>query len=288
MNTYAFKAKQFIQLLKVRLTSFVIFSGVFGFLLATEGAVNWVKLIALAIGSFLITGAANTINQIIEKDLDKLMKRTQNRPLPSNRLSVSEAIIFTLILTTLGGIILANLVNVFTALLSILSLILYGFVYTPLKQKSSIAVLVGAFPGAFPPLIGWVAATGEISTAAIIIFGIQFIWQFPHFWAIAWVGDEDYRKAGFYLLPSRGGKDFNSAFQMMLYTLFLLPLGILPLQYGITGWVSAVVVTLAAAAFIGLTVVHIFKGTRKAALRILFGSFFYLPIMQIAFLIDKI
>jgi protoheme IX farnesyltransferase len=167
-------------------------------------------------------------------------------------------------------------------------MILYCFVYTPLKRVGAIAVFVGAIPGALPPLLGWVAATGRISYEALLIFGIQFIWQFPHFWAIAWVADEDYKKAGFKLLPLGGKKDMNTAIQIMIYTLFLLPLGLLPAVFGLTGIHSAFVVTICGVLFLAQTFSLMKTVSRESAMRIMFGSFLYLPIVQIALLLDKI
>jgi len=282
------KLQQYSQLLKFRLSALVVFSGAFGYLLANDGAVDWFKLGMLCLGSFLITGAANTINQIIERETDKLMKRTSNRPLPTGRLSVNEALVYTVVLMVAGTAVMILFVNTLSAVLSLFSLLLYGFAYTPLKQKSSIAVFVGAFPGAFPPLIGWVAQTGHIGMEGLILFAIQFIWQFPHFWSIAWVADEDYKKAGFRLLPSGGDRDFSTAFSMMTYTLFLLPIGLLPAQYGMTGLVSAIVVTVSGALFLIQNIYLIKVQTEKAAKMMMFGSFLYLPIVQIAFLLDKI
>lgn len=242
----------------------------------------------LFLGGFLISGASIVINQIIEKDLDKLMSRTRNRPLPTGRLSVNEAITFCVFTMAAGVAILLLYTNVFTTLLSIVSMILYSFVYTPLKRVGPVAVFVGAIPGALPPLLGWTAATGFISHEAMIIFGIQFIWQFPHFWAIAWVADDDYKKAGFKLLPSGGKKDLNTAIQIMIYTLFLIPMGLLPATFGITGIHSAVAVTICGVLFLAQTFSLMKSGDRKSALKIMFGSFIYLPVVQIAFLLDKI
>ncbi len=282
------KVRLYAQLLKFRLSALVVFSGAFGFLLANDGAVDWFKLTMLCLGSFMITGAANTINQIIERDLDKLMKRTSNRPLPTGRLSVNEALAYTLVLMVAGTAVMVLYVNVLAAALSLFSLLLYGFAYTPLKQKSSFAVFVGAFPGAFPPLIGWAAQTGQVGMEGLILFAIQFIWQFPHFWSIAWVADEDYRKAGFRLLPSGGERNFNTAFSMMSYTLFLVPIGLLPAQYGMTGTASAIVVSLSAALFLAQNLYLMKVQTDRAAKLMMFGSFLYLPIVQIAFLLDKV
>jgi protoheme IX farnesyltransferase len=282
------KIKQYQMLLKFRLSFLVVFSGAFGYFLALDTEVNWVRFIAFVIGSFLITGSANTINQIIEKETDKLMKRTANRPLPTGRLSVSEATTFAILLALVGSVLIASFVNVFSACLSLFSLILYAFVYTPLKPKTPFAVLVGAFPGALPPLIGWVAASGSISMEAMIIFSIQFIWQFPHFWAIAWVANDDYTNAGFKLLPSEGGRNFNSAFQIMIYTMFLIPLGLLPSRFGIVGISSGIIATICGILFLFQTFYLLREGTVKSALRLMFGSFIYLPVVQIAYLIDKL
>lgn len=277
-----------MELLKVRLSLLVAFSCAFGYALANRGTVNWEVLLMLTLGGFLMSGASVSINQIIEKDLDRLMSRTNQRPLPTGRVTINEATIFTLVCLGLGLIILSVYTNPLTVVLSVVSMILYSFVYTPLKRVGPIAVFVGAIPGALPPLLGWIAATGTISHEALIIFGIQFIWQFPHFWAIAWVSDDDYKKAGFKLLPSGGGKDLNTAIQIMVYTLFLLPLGLLPAMFGITGIDSAIVVTLCGVAFLGQTFSLMKTGSRKSALRIMFGSFLYLPIVQIAYLLDKV
>ncbi len=288
-SLFVLKAKQYGMLLKFRLSALVVFSGAFGYFLApSQGKTDWLAFAAFALGSFLITGAANTINQIIEKQTDKLMNRTANRPLPTGRLSVSEATTFAIVLGLIGTILIASSTNVFAASLSLFSLILYGFVYTPLKPKTPFAVLVGAFPGALPPLIGWVAMTGNISVEAMAVFSIQFIWQFPHFWAIAWVADEDYSRAGFKLLPSAGGKNFNSAFQIMIYTMFLIPLGLLPARFGVVGIGAGIAATICAILFLFQTFYLLREGTVKSAKMLMFGSFFYLPIVQIAYLIDKL
>jgi protoheme IX farnesyltransferase len=281
------KAKAYFELLKFRLSFLVAFSCAFGYVLATP-TVNWTALIMLFIGGFLLSGSSVIVNQIIEKDLDKLMTRTMNRPLPTARLTVAEAITFAVLCLIAGVGILLIYTNVLTALLSILSMILYSFLYTPLKRVGPIAVFVGAIPGALPPLLGWTASTGRISHEALIIFGIQFIWQFPHFWAIAWVADDDYKKAGFKLLPSGGEKDLSTAIQIMIYTMCLIPLGLLPAAFGITGINSAVVATVCGVLFFAQTFSLMRSGDRRSALKIMFGSFLYLPIVQIAYLLDKI
>lgn len=282
------KGKAYAELLKPRLSMLVAFSCAFGYGLATRGSVDWTILLMLTFSGFLLSGASVTINQIIEKDLDRLMSRTLSRPLPTGRVTVNEATAFAILCLSVSLIFLWVFTNPITVALSFLSMLLYSFVYTPLKRVGPIAVFVGAIPGALPPLLGWIAATGSITHEALIIFGIQFIWQFPHFWAIAWVADDDYKKAGFKLLPSGGGKDINTAIQIMIYTLFLIPLGLLPAKFGITGIDSAIVATVCGVAFLAQTFSLMKTGSRQSALRIMFGSFLYLPIVQIAYLLDKI
>ncbi len=210
------------------------------------------------------------------------------RPIPTGRVSVPEAVLYSTILGAAGLLLLLVFTNLLTVSLSLLSFLLYSFVYTPLKRVGSISVFVGAIPGAFPPLIGWVAGTGAISLEALIIFGIQFIWQFPHFWAIAWLADEDYKKAGFKLLPGNGKKDLKTAINIMIYTLFLLPLALLPAKFGVAGLNSAIVATICGALFLAQTFSLMKDNSRKSALKIMYGSFLYLPIVQIAYLLDRI
>lgn len=257
-------------------------------MLASSAGLDWNKFILFVIGGFLTTGSANIINQIIEKDFDKLMKRTMNRPLPTGELNSAEASFFSFLTGSVGLGMLFLYVNPFAAVLTFISMVLYAFVYTPLKRKGPIAVFVGAFPGALPPLIGWVAMQGTITHEAIIIFLIQFIWQFPHFWAIAWVADEDYKRAGFKLLPSTGGKDLNTAFTIMIYTMLLIPLGLLPTFTGITGLNSGIIATVFGMLFLMQTFYLMRKCSRKAALQMMFGSFIYLPVVQIAYVMDKL
>lgn len=282
------KVRAYAELTKARLSLTVVFSSAIGYLLATQQPVNWLHLLVFAAGGFLVTAAANTINQIIEIDLDKLMRRTQNRPLPSGRLSVKEATGFTLVSGFAGLFLLFTYINALAGLLSFLSLVLYAFVYTPLKRVGPVAVFVGAIPGALPPMIGWAAASGTIGIEAFTLFAIQFVWQFPHFWAIAWVANEDYKRAGFRLLPSGGGKDVRTAFQIMIYTLFLLPLTIIPARLGITGLNGAVVAVVCGSLFLGQTFYLMKECSQKAAKQMMFASIIYLPIIQIAFLLDKV
>lgn len=282
------KLKSYYELLKFRLSFLVAFSSGFGYILGNHGMVYWSTFITFCIGGFLVSGGSITINQILEKEYDKVMKRTMGRPLPTNRVTKLEASVYAIALLLIGFIMIFISSNALTLLISIFSMVLYCFVYTPLKRVGPIAVFVGAIPGALPPLLGWVAATGRISYEAIIIFGIQFIWQFPHFWAIAWLADEDYKKAGFKLLPAQGKKDMRTAINIMIYTLFLLPLGLLPAKFGVAGINSAIIATVCGVLFLTQTFGLMRDNSRKSALKIMYGSFLYLPIVQIAFLVDKI
>lgn len=281
------KLVEYYKLLKFRLTFLVTFSGAMIYLLASSQT-QLSQLALFVVGGFLITGAANIFNQIIEVEYDSLMDRTKDRPLPTGRVSRLEAGIFGLIIGAIGLSIHFIVFNPLTFIISFISIILYAFVYTPLKRVGPIAVFVGAFPGALPPLIGWVAATGQIGVEAMVLFGIQFIWQFPHFWAVAWVIHDDYQKAGFKLLPSKGGRDINTAFSIMTYTLFLIPISLIPHFLGLTGVISAVIAMIAGILFLIQTFHLMRKCDRKSALRIMFGSFLYLPIVQIAFVLDKL
>lgn len=286
-NSFFSKTRAFFDLTKFRLSSTVVFSGAVGFVLGST-VVNYSMLALFAVAAFLTTAAANIVNQIWEKDLDKLMKRTAERPLPSGRLSVNEAIVFGAICLFIALFILAYFFNLKATGIALLSFLLYGFVYTPAKRKGPIAVAIGALPGAFPPMIGWLAASNQFGLEPGILFAIQFFWQFPHFWAIAWVLDEDYKKAGFKLLPSSGGRDVNSAIQIMMYTVVLLPLCWIPFYLGMTGIHSAMIAMLFGVLFLIQTFHLMRKVNDKAALQLMFGSFIYLPIVQISYLIDKI
>ena len=275
------------QLTKFRLSFLVSFSAIFGFVLASD-SFRILDLLILGLSGYLVTASSVINNQILEKDLDKKMDRTKKRPLPTNKISKKNSLIISLIFMFFGLFLMLFFFNMIACLLSLVSLLLYTFVYTPLKRVGPIAVFVGAIPGALPPLIGWVAYSGEITIEAIIIFSIQFIWQFPHFWAIAWIYHDDYKKVGFKLLPSKGEKNFNTALNIMTYTLFLIPLGLLPTIFGITGIVSGAIAVLCAILFLAQTF-KLFKDySRSSALKIMFGSFIYLPIVQISFILDKI
>jgi protoheme IX farnesyltransferase len=266
----------------------VVFSAATAYLIALEGAIDWMVLFLLSAGGFLVTGASNTLNQVLERDTDRLMKRTADRPLAAQRMGISEAIMVAGF-SSMIGITLLSMINPWTAVLGTLSMILYAFLYTPMKKISPIAVFIGAIPGALPTMIGCVAAQGELTALAIVLFGLQFMWQFPHFWAIAWVGHEDYTNAGFRLLPSKyGEKDANTGLQSFLFALMLIGVALIPYLMGVTGIVSAVIVGLLGLIYAGYSWKLYKECTREAALKVMFSSFVYLPIALIALVMDKI
>lgn len=283
------KLRDYGQFIKLRLASLVVLSAAIGFVVGSQG-VDWPKMLLLILGGFLVTGSSNGFNQIIERNLDKLMDRTQNRPLPQERMTLQESYIIASLTGIIGIAILWVFMNPLSGILGLLALVLYTVVYTPLKRVTPFAVFIGAFPGAIPPLLGCVAATsgfGEIKLEAWILFVGQFMWQFPHFWAIAWVLDEDYKKAGFQMLPSLGGRDKSSAFQILVYTLFLLPISLLPVLFHMSGIVSVVIISICGIFFTYQAYNLYKKCTVEAARKLMFGSFVYLPLVQLAVMIGK-
>jgi len=286
------KMSDFSKLIKTRLTVLVVFSASISFLIGskanaqTHGVINWENWIKLIIGGFLVTAAANCFNEIIEKDYDRLMKRTMDRPIPAGRMMTGQALVLGLFMAILGTYLLGSL-NLTTGLLSVFSIILYAFAYTPLKRVSPIAVFVGAIPGALPPLIGYVAGYGTIDQIALILFGIQFIWQFTHFWAIAWVLDDDYKLAGFRLLPT-GQRDRASAIIVFVITIVLVPVSWLPTYYGYGGYYVGIVSLVCSLLFLYQSFVLMRTLEIKDAKRLMYGSFIYLPVVQLMFLFDFI
>ena len=278
----------YVQLLKLRLTLLVVFSAAITFAYAAKGQLKWSELLLMILGGILTTGSANSLNQIIEKDTDKLMYRTQNRPMPTYKLSTAEALTFAISIGVAGIFILTYYFNLITGILGLFSIISYAFIYTPLKLKSTFAVFVGAIAGAMPPLLGYVAYTNQFGFEPGIMFAIQFIWQFPHFWAIAWVLDEDYRRANIFLLPSKEGRGKSSALQIMLFTLVLIPVSLLPIKFGMAGTTLGIISVLAGLAFFMQSVKLYKECSVKAARELMFGSFIYLPVVQIILLIDKL
>jgi heme o synthase len=283
------KVKDYMQLSKFTLSFTVVFSCVICYLLAPNIIGFDLKMILLLfIAGMLVTASANAINQAVEKDTDAMMKRTAKRPVASGRMSQTEAYTFAIISGAAGVIMMYVFFNLYSALLSAFSLFLYSFIYTPLKKVSAISVLVGAFPGALPCLIGWLAATNDFSAGGWILFGIQFLWQFPHFWAIAWVAHGDYTKAGFKLLPSDKGPTKMTAIQSILYAMMMIPIGMLPFYFGMCGNISLWIV-LGCNVFIVLQCVRLYNEMdAKAARRVMFSSYIYLPVVFLSLLADKI
>jgi protoheme IX farnesyltransferase len=303
----ASKVKDYFILIKFTLSFMVVFSCVVCYLLAPNVKIDVTSVVLLFIAGMLITGSANAINQAVEKDTDALMKRTANRPVAAGRMSVKEASAFAIITGLAGVIMMWQWFNFASAILGLFSLFLYAFIYTPLKKINSISVLVGAFPGALPCLIGWVAGTGLINPLAhfqgitttgeivtfsnfggYILFAIQFLWQFPHFWAIAWVAHKDYEKAGFKLLPSRQGPTKFTAVQTVIYSMLMIPVGMLPYFFNISGVIAFWILLASNLWMVYISIMLVIKMNVSAARKVMFSSYFYLMIVFLALLFDKI
>jgi heme o synthase len=291
------KIKDYLQLMKPSLSIMVVFSSIISFLL-TQGSENYVaiwKMIALLFaGGMLVTGSANAINQVVEKDTDAQMKRTATRPVAAGRMSVTEGWIFAIVTGAFGVFILGNYFNWLTAGLAAFSLFLYAFIYTPLKKVNSIAVLVGAVPGALPCLIGWAAGDNNLSIGGWVLFAFQFFWQFPHFWAIAWVAHKDYSSVGFKLLPADKGPTKFTAMQTIMYSLLLIPVTLAPYFVGMCsyddtqGIISLILIGLANLFMIGRCVTLYRKMDVGSARQVMFGSYMYLPVVMLAMLLSKV
>jgi len=287
-STLSLKLKDYYLLTKFTLSFTVVFSSVVCYLLVPSVEFEFISVLLLFVGGMLVTGAANAINQVTEKDTDALMNRTSSRPVASGRMSVDEASSFAVIAAISGTFLIGLYFNWTAAGISLFSLFLYGFIYTPLKKVHSIAVLVGAIPGALPCLIGWAAGDPSLGIGGWILFTLQFFWQFPHFWAIAWVSHEDYGRAGFKLLPSAGGPTKYAAVQAILYSVLLIPIGILPYAFEMSGLLSMIIVSIANL-FMLWQCVRLFKEMDvKAARRVMFGSYIYLPVVLLSLLANKI
>jgi len=306
----ASKVKDYFQLIKFTLSFTVVFSCVICYLLAPNViSYDWYMIGVLFVAGMLVTGSANAINQAVEKHTDAVMKRTSKRPVADGRMSQQEAYLFALITGVTGVFMMGwffrgddNGFNWNASLLSAFSLFLYAYIYTPLKKINSIAVLIGAFPGALPCLIGWVAATNVFSPFATvtaggkvfsnaggwILFAIQFLWQFPHFWAIAWVSHGDYSKAGFKLLPADKGPTRFTAVQGIMYSVLMIPVGILPYYFGLSGQLSMWILVVANLFMVFQSIRLYREMNAKAARRVMFSSYIYLPIVLLALLADKI
>ena len=272
----------------------VVFSSVISYLLAPKVVeYDWTMIILLFTGGLLVTGSANAINQIMEKDTDAVMKRTMSRPVAAGRMSQQEAWAFAIITAAIGLYILGYFFNWLSAAIAAFSLFLYGFIYTPMKKINSSAVFAGAFPGALPCLIGWAAGDDKLTAGGWMLFAFQFLWQFPHFWAIAWIAHKDYTTAGFKLLPGQGGPTKFTAVQTVVYSLLLLPVTLVPYFIGMCsyegakGMISVSVVVLANIAMIMRSFTLYKKMDVASARKVMFGSYMYLAIVLFAFLLSK-
>ncbi len=289
--TWVSKLKDYFQLIKFTLSFMVVFSSVISYMLVpcvTE--YDFIQILLLLTGGMLVTGSANAVNQITEASTDALMKRTANRPVASGRMSKTEAGVFAFLSGLIGSLILGVYFSWEAAGLSVLSLFIYGFIYTPMKKVNSTAVLIGAIPGALPCLIGWSAAShcdGFDWTGGWVLFAIQLLWQFPHFWAIAWVAHGDYSKAGFKLLPSQQGPTKFTALQTVIYSLLMVPVGFRPYLLGMSGEISMWIL-LAANLFMIVQCIRLYisMDVRKARY-VMFSSYLYLPVVLLALLADK-
>lgn len=292
-NTLSLKSifLDFKEITKAGLAISVLFSSIAGYLLGVndENPFKWSVLIILSIGGYCMVGASNAFNQVIEKDIDILMDRTKNRPVPSGRMSPKMAL-FVAGLLTIIGIVLLYIINPKSAMFAAISIFLYTSVYTPLKTVTSLSVFVGAFPGAIPFMLGWVAATGEFGIEAGTLFLIQFFWQFPHFWAIGWFLYEDYEKAGIFMLPT-GKKDSGTALQVILYTVWLIGASLLP-ALGYTGQLYITPIAAILVFLLGLWMliyaVRLYQlRTAKSARTLMLVSVSYISLLQIVFIVDK-
>jgi protoheme IX farnesyltransferase len=282
----------FKAITKAGLAISVVFSSIAGFLLGITDfhSLDWIVLLKLAVGGYCMVGASNAYNQVIEKDLDALMDRTKNRPVPAGRMTPNVALIIASILTLIG-IVLLYTINPKTAMFGAISIFLYTSIYTPLKTMTSLSVFVGAFPGAIPFMLGWVAATGNFGIEAGTLFLIQFFWQFPHFWAIGWFLYEDYEKAGFFMLPT-GKKDKGTALQIILYTVWLIVASLLP-ALGYTGQLFISPIAAVLVFLLGLWMlyysVQLYKlRTAKAARTLMLVSVSYITLLQLIYIFDQI
>ena len=284
------KFKSYLVFTKFRLSALVVISALSGYLFVVfrDGAsVNWQVIFNLMVGGSLVTAASNGANQIWERELDIMMRRTQTRPLPQGRMNLKEAYLIVILCLVLGTWLLYR-INFLSAFLGICAFISYVFIYTPMKRVSPWAVFVGAFPGAIPPMLGAIAYTNKFGLEPGILFFVQFVWQFPHFWAIAWVVFDDYKAGGFSLLPSKFGKSKNSAYQIMVYSLFLIPFTLLPWVLGWTGSATLVIGTILGGWFFWYSYRLFITCDDKDAKKLMFASFFYLPLVQFLYVLDYV
>jgi len=287
--TVAARLKDVAALFKLRLTFLVVVSCLLGYAMGLPaGAWDLVNVLLLALAGTLVTGSSNAFNQVIEVRADMLMQRTAGRPLARASMGLLEASLVAVISGGLGIWLLWATFGQLTAVLGLLSLFMYVALYTPMKRFTAWSVFVGAFPGAFPPMLGHVAATGQFGLGPGLLFAMQFMWQFPHYWAIAWLLHDDYQRAGYHMLPSAQGRDGYTAWLILLYTLFVIPVGMLPWVFGLSGVWSAVVAFACGLVMLWPAVQLLRTRDRADARRLMFASFIYLPLVQLAYVLDKL
>ncbi len=277
----------YAELTKPRITFLIVLTSAAGFILASAGSVNYLALVVAMVGIALLSSGIATLNQYMERDLDGLMRRTADRPLPSGKLSAWEALLFGSSLTVVAEFYLAIMVNPLTALLGLTVIAGYLFGYTPLKTRTSLSTLVGAFPGAVPPLIGWTAATGQLSLEAWVLFAILFLWQFPHFLAIAWMYREDYARAGILMLPVVEPEGRITGQQIVVYTLMLLPVSLLPAVLGISGKLYLAGAIVLGLLFLYSSIRAALSQSRQEARKLLLASVLYLPLLFLLMVLDR-
>ena len=283
------KIRDYMLLIKFSLSFMVVFSAVVSYLLAPKVVeYDWGMIILLFVAGLLVTGSANAVNQVVERDTDAMMKRTAKRPVASGRMSPSEGWTFAILAGVGGVLILGLFFNWLSAAIAAFSWFVYAFMYTPLKKVSAVSVLVGAVPGALPCLIGWAAGQDALTAGGWVLFAIQFFWQFPHFWAIAWIAHSDYSQAGFKLMPSVEGPTKYSAIQSIIYSVLLIPVGMLPYLAEMSGRVSFFIILVANIMMVWQCVRLYRDMEAKAARRVMFGSYIYLPVVLLALLADKL
>lgn len=286
------KLRDYAQLLKPNLSMMVVFTSVIGYLMVPGIRFQIREVVLLYIGGILVTGGANTINQVLEHEGDKKMKRTMNRPIPDGRMSRTEGWILALVAGLGGALILGVNFNALTGVLSLISLLLYAFAYTPMKRVHPVAVLIGAIPGALPPLLGWVAGagtlTGDAAVGGWVLFLFQFFWQFPHYWAIGWVGYDEYQKAGISMLPSQERSSRFTGLQCMFYSIVLIPMATIPrFLHMCSNW-GMWIMMLGGIFYFAASVNFYRKNDFKSAKQVMYASFIYLPLVLLALYFTKL
>jgi len=282
------RTADFVALAKPRLNMLVVVSAVAGYVMASGDTGDVVRLLCMTIGTGLVAGGASGFNQILEREPDALMQRTRLRPMPDGRLSVRDALLFAIALTAAGLIILAAGANLLSAVVAFATLASYAVVYTPLKKRTSFSTVVGAVPGALPPVIGWAAAEGALSHGAWVLFGIVFLWQLPHFLAIAWMHREDYARAGFPMLPVIEPDGRSTARQAVVYSAALLPVSLAPTLIGMTGPLYFTAALILSLLFLALSLKFAMSRSIPDARRLFFGSITYLPLLWMLMIADRL